>query len=112
MDQSLSCASRELSEAGCDVPQYVQRDGTVSDGSADPRWWLGQVPAIAQLRVRSLSDVDGPVRHWVAVPDDLWSTSGYGQKRRFDLYLPDFAAYGYVRIIESREIDDHVVAAR
>ncbi|WP_313346013.1 hypothetical protein [Stenotrophomonas sp.] len=51
MDQSLSRASRELSEAGCDVPQYVQRDGTVSDGSAEPRWWLGQqVPAIAQLR--------------------------------------------------------------
>ncbi len=50
MDQSLSRASRELSEAGCDVPQYVQRDGTVTDGSAGPRWWLGQVPTIAQLR--------------------------------------------------------------
>ena len=32
-------------------------------------------------RVRRLSDVDGPGRHWVAVPDDLRSTSAYGQKR-------------------------------
>jgi len=40
-----------LSEAGRDVRHYVQRDGTISDGSADPRWWLGQVPpAIAQVR--------------------------------------------------------------
>ncbi|MDT3432577.1 hypothetical protein ROV94_17050 [Stenotrophomonas maltophilia] len=40
----------ELSEAGRDARHYVQRDGTTSDGSADPRWWLGQVPpAIAEL---------------------------------------------------------------
>lgn len=41
----------ELSQAGRDVRHYVQRDGTISDESADPRWWLGQVPpAIAELR--------------------------------------------------------------
>lgn len=38
----------ELSEAGRDVRHHVQRNGTVSDGNADPCWWLGQgPPAIA-----------------------------------------------------------------
>lgn len=41
----------ELSEPGRDVRHYLQRDGQVTDGSADPRWWLGQVPpVVAQQR--------------------------------------------------------------
>lgn len=73
MDQSLGRASRDLSEAGRDVRHYVQRDGTICDGSTAPRWGLGQGPPAYCLasRVRRLSDIFGPGRHWVAGPDNL-----------------------------------------
>lgn len=35
-----------------------------------------------------------------------------GQKRTLELHLPDFAAYGYVSLIETREMDDQFVAVR
>ncbi|GAA0340821.1 alpha/beta hydrolase [Streptomyces blastmyceticus] len=35
----------EFAEAGRDVRCYVRRDGSTVDGSADPAWWMGAVPA-------------------------------------------------------------------
>ena len=41
----------EFREPGRDVRHYVHSDGRTTDGSADPTWWLGTVPArIAGLR--------------------------------------------------------------
>jgi len=41
----------ELSEPGRDARHYVQRNGDVTEGTADPVWWLGNVPpAIAAVR--------------------------------------------------------------
>ncbi|MFF3002917.1 alpha/beta hydrolase [Kitasatospora sp. NPDC057940] len=35
----------EFAEAGRDVRHYVHHDGRTTDGTADPTWWLGAVPA-------------------------------------------------------------------
>ncbi|HEY1824248.1 MAG TPA: hypothetical protein VGG83_30450 [Trebonia sp.] len=35
----------ELAEPGRDVRHYVHRDGRTTDGTANPTWWLGTVPA-------------------------------------------------------------------
>jgi hypothetical protein len=41
----------ELREPGRDVRHYVHNDGRTTDGTADPAWWLGTVPAqIAHVR--------------------------------------------------------------
>jgi cephalosporin-C deacetylase-like acetyl esterase len=40
-------------EPGRDVRHYVRRDGSTTDDSADPTWWLGAVPPqIAKARTR------------------------------------------------------------
>ena len=44
----------ELSEPGRDARYYVQRCGDITDGSADPAWWLSQVP-LDIAAVRNLS---------------------------------------------------------
>ncbi|SOB88994.1 alpha/beta hydrolase [Streptomyces sp. 1331.2] len=39
-------------EPGRDVRHYVHRDGRTTDGTADPAWWLGTVPAgVAEARI-------------------------------------------------------------
>lgn len=38
--------------------------------------------------------------------------SRIGQKRRLELHLPDFAAYGHVSLIEPSEMDDQFLAFR
>ncbi|MFD4531920.1 alpha/beta hydrolase [Kitasatospora sp. NPDC058397] len=35
----------EFAEAGRDVRHYVHHDGRTTDGTANPTWWLGAVPA-------------------------------------------------------------------
>ncbi|MFB7668656.1 alpha/beta hydrolase [Kitasatospora sp. NPDC056138] len=41
----------EFAEPGRDVRYYVHRDGRTTDGTANPTWWLGAVPAqIAEAR--------------------------------------------------------------
>ncbi|QIS08848.1 alpha/beta hydrolase [Nocardia arthritidis] len=42
----------EFAEPNRDVRHYVHRDGRTTDGTADPRWWLGTTPA-ALTAVRS-----------------------------------------------------------
>lgn len=34
----------DLRQPGRDVRHYVRRDGTTTDGTANPTWWLGAVP--------------------------------------------------------------------
>jgi cephalosporin-C deacetylase-like acetyl esterase len=35
----------EFAEPGRDVRHYVHRDGRTTDGTANPTWWLGAIPA-------------------------------------------------------------------
>jgi cephalosporin-C deacetylase-like acetyl esterase len=44
----------DLSEPGRDARYFMQRNGDITDGSADPAWWLSQVPPNIAA-VRSLS---------------------------------------------------------